>query len=215
MKECYFTANSIDEEAHKMLDELSKERERHNDIVFDIAKSALIVVDMQRIFCEPTSHAYLPSSAAIIPRIKMLINAFRVHNRPVFLTRHINSPQNAAMMAKWWHDIIRESDPQSELIEGLDGVVVRKTQYDGFYKTDLEKLLHEQNTTQVVIGGVMTHLCCGTTARAAFVRGFEVFIPIDATATYNETLHLSSLVALSSGFAIPTLVDELLQWMSR
>ena len=61
-----------------------------------------------------------------------------------------------------------------------------------------------------VISGVMTHLCCETTARAAFMRGFEVFFTVDGTATYNEALHRSSLLTLSHGFAIPVLIDELL-----
>jgi bifunctional isochorismate lyase / aryl carrier protein len=59
----------------------------------------------------------------------------------------------------------------------------------------------------------MTHLCCETTARSAFMRGFEVFFTMDGTATYNEQLHRASLLTLSHGFALPVLMDELLRLM--
>ncbi|XP_031372487.1 LOW QUALITY PROTEIN: nicotinamidase 3-like [Punica granatum] len=40
----------------------------------------------------------------------------------------------------------------------------------------------------IVVTGVMTNLCCETTASDAFVRGFRVFFSTDATATCNEEL---------------------------
>ena len=43
------------------------------------------------------------------------------------------------------------------------------------------------------------------------MRGFEVFFTVDGTATYNEELHRASLLTLSHGFAVPVLIDELLQ----
>jgi len=62
-----------------------------------------------------------------------------------------------------------------------------------------------------VVCGVMTHLCCETTAREAFVRGFEVFFPVDGTASYNQKFHEASLQNLAHGFAILTTVEQLLQ----
>jgi isochorismate hydrolase len=57
----------------------------------------------------------------------------------------------------------------------------------------------------------MTHLCCETTARSAFMRGLQVFIAVDGTATYSEAFHRASLLNLSHGFALPVLVDEILE----
>ena len=61
----------------------------------------------------------------------------------------------------------------------------------------------------MVVSGVMTHLCCETTARSAFVRGFEVFFLIDGTATYNKEHHLATLLNLSHGFANLVLSGEI------
>lgn len=84
-----------------------------------------------------------------------------------------------------------------------------KHTYSGFYNTDLERHLKETGKTEVIITGVMTNLCCETTAREAFIRGFRVFFSSDATATINEDLHVSSLKSLAYGFAYLVNVNSL------
>ena len=74
--------------------------------------------------------------------------------------------------------------------------------------------LQRKKVKQVVITGVLTHLCCETTARSAFMRGFEVFFTIDATATYNKDFHISTLLNLSHGFALPVLTQEVLHLLN-
>ncbi|UCE25951.1 MAG: isochorismatase family protein, partial [Candidatus Zixiibacteriota bacterium] len=49
------------------------------------------------------------------------------------------------------------------------------------------------------------------TARAAFMRGYEVFFPVDGAATYNEDFHRATLLNLCHGFAEMVLVDELIK----
>ncbi len=71
-----------------------------------------------------------------------------------------------------------------------------------------------EKAEQLLITGVTTHLCCESTARSAFVRGFAVFIAIDGTATLNRELHVASLRALALGFARPVLGAELLAAMA-
>ena len=44
---------------------------------FSPADSALLIIDMQRYFLCPGSHAFLPAAPAIIPNINALIAAFR------------------------------------------------------------------------------------------------------------------------------------------
>ncbi len=115
-------------------------------------------------------------------------------------------------MASWWKDLIRIDNPQSAIIPDFDfsnRYVLRKSQYDAFYGTPLEDTLHKKGVSQVLVSGVMTHLCCETTARSAFVRGFEVFFIVDGTATYNEDHHLAALLNLSHGFATPILAAEI------
>ena len=122
------------------------------------------------------------------------------------------------MMSSWWRDLIRQDDPRSEIIEYLPVVkdeVIRKNQYDCFYKTELDNLLSQSQTEQIIVTGVMTHLCCETTARSAFVRGYRVIFPADATATYNRGFHVAACRNLAHGFAHLVLSDHILETINE
>ncbi len=177
--------------------------ERHP---FDIrpAGSALLIIDMQRYFTERGSHAYIPAVDAILPRIQAMSSAFRQNGRPVLLTRHSHRPGEEGLLGRWWKDTIRDSDPLSGLDPRLDiagSPVIRKTRYSAFVGTALQALLWRTGIKTLVIAGVMTHLCCETTARDAFMRDIQPVVLMDATATEDEALHLSSLRTLADGFA--------------
>ncbi len=62
---------------------------------------------------------------------------------------------------------------------------------------------------------MVTHLCCETTARSAFCRGFSVIFPPDATASYNRGLHQASLLTLCHGFVYPMLVDDIVAGLEQ
>jgi len=206
---------NIERKAHQMLNKLADFR-RYHVLRFRPREAALLIIDMQRYFLDEESHAFLPSAPAIVPGIKNLLAAFRRKNLLTIFTRHANNPQNARMLGKWWSDLIVEGDEMSEIIADLPGdgsTIVKKSQYDAFHQTALEETLKNNGITQVVITGVMTHLCCETTARSAFVRGFEVIFVIDGTATENEEFHMAALTNLAHGFAIPVLGKELLKYL--
>jgi bifunctional isochorismate lyase/aryl carrier protein len=209
-KENYFTADSIAAVATAMVRDLPTNR---RTAVFSMDNSALLVIDMQRYFLCPGSHAFLPAAPAIIPNINILIAAFKKAARPVYFTRHVNNAQDAGQMAVWWKELLTRDHPLADLDAALNfngQPVIEKNQYDAFFNTDFEAHLRRNSTKQLVITGLATHLCCESTARAAFTRGFSVFIAADGTATWNRELHFSSLRGLAHGCAIPLLTGELI-----
>ena len=182
-------------------------------IEFQPEKSALLIIDMQKYFLDSSSHAFAPEAAALVPRMKNLAEAYRLKKLPVILTRHVNTEDDAGCMSNWWADLITEGDPMSSIVGELIHLgdrIITKTQYDAFYKTDLEDLLVRMNVKQVVITGVLTHLCCETTARSAFVRGFHVFFVRDGTATYDNKYARATFLNLSHGFADIVTAKEIL-----
>lgn len=212
MKETYFTIQALDQQAHDLYKYVA-EINPINASKFDPSQAALIVLDMQSYFMDPASHAFIPSAEAIVDSILHLIDAFHTAGKPVFFTQHVNTPGDAGMMQFWWKDLLTSENPLHRLIPEIDisrGMLIQKSQYDAFHQTPLEELLRLRQVTQVVLCGVMTHLCCETTARSAFMRGFEVFFPVDGTATYNLAYHKASLVNLSHGFASLTFIDDIL-----
>lgn len=222
MKEAYFTSDNIDIQAAEMLAAARavlpvRHPRKSAPITLKPTKAALLVLDMQRYFLEETSHAFIPSAAAIIPRIQRLQKTFLDYRLPVVHTRNINTLQNAGLMNSWWKELIVESNPLSEITSAVRdhrAAVFVKPQYDAFYNTGLEQWLTGRHVSQVVIAGVMTHLCCETTARSAFMRGFQVFFTVDATASYNRQFHQASLLNLSHGFAVPVLSEQVLAAIS-
>ena len=116
---------------------------------FSPAAAALLVIDMQRYFLHPDSHAFLPSAAAIIPRINALIDAFAKTGRPVFFTRHGNDKRDGAQMATWWGELLTRDHPLAGLENSLDLAgrpVIEKSQYDAFFNTDLDARLRQWRT---------------------------------------------------------------------
>jgi isochorismate hydrolase len=209
IKERYYSPSSIDETARRLLVAAEKAT-RKRPIVSTLEHSALLVLDMQEYFLSDRSHAFIPSAAAILPKVNALIEVYELAALPVILTQHVNTAQDAGMMVFWWRDILSANMDMSRIdprIEKREGILITKNRYDAFINSPLEDLLNERNIKQVVICGVMTHLCCETTARSAFMRGYEVFFPVDGTATYTEAFHSAALLNLAHGFATPVLVD--------
>lgn len=209
-KEEYFTSGTINAAAQAMARQLPI---NPRAAAFSPAGAALLVIDMQRYFLDESSRAFLPAAPAIVPHINVLIAAFEKAARPVWFTRHGNDPRDNGSMAAWWRETLSRGHPLGEIDAALDfhgRPVLEKTQYDAFFNTDLEERLRQRNVRQLLITGVATHLCCESTARSAFTRGFSVFIAIDATATWNRELHLSSLRGLAHGCAVPFLTADLL-----
>lgn len=217
-REAYFTPENITSKASEMLQALAEIHPHRPHFV--PRRAALLALDLQGYFLQESSHAFIPSAPAILPGINQLMRAFAQHRLPIILSRHLNTPQDAGLMASWWRHLLTEDNPLSQLdarLESVPAIQIRKTRYDAFLggTPPLEALLREYGVEQVVIGGVMTHLCCETTARSAFMRGFQVFFLVDGTATYTEAFHRASLLNLTHGFAVPVLVQDILETLEN
>lgn len=181
--------------------------------------SALLVVDMQRYFLEPGASGFTPGAPPILDNIRQLIGRFRDRGLPVIYSRHMHRDLeiDGGMMVEWWGDHIMEGTPESEIHPDIapkpNDKVVSKHRYSAFYETDLESFLRNRSVTDLVITGVMTNLCCESTARDAFYRDFRVFFLLDATGAMSEAFHISTLINLAYGFAYIMDTEELLNFL--
>ena len=162
---------------------------------------------MNRYFSDPRGRCYLPAAGAIVPRLARLLAGWRRLARPVIFTRHGHEGEHdLGMLGRFFGDHIRADEPDAEIVEELEPLagepVIRKTTYDAFLGTPLQHVLEEEGATQVVVTGVLTHMCCETTARSAFCRGFEVYVGADATASTTEERHVQSLLAMADSVAV-------------
>lgn len=211
-KEIYLTKENQKEKVSQWITECRKMK-KYIAFDFDVSKAALLILDMQNFFLNESNHAYVPSASNIIDNISRLIEYFHKKERSIIFTKHIDTEKPEEMMTKWWRDSIQEGSVEAEIISNLDvelGEIILKSRYSAFEKTKLESILRDKNVKQVIITGIMSHLCCETTARDAFMKDFEVIYVLDSTATYTEELHLGTLRSISHGFGRCISTEEIL-----
>jgi nicotinamidase-related amidase len=174
--------------------------------------TALLVIDMQNFF--------LSLAREILPRLKHLIECCRVHSIPVIYSAHgHNDPEkDAGLLGKWWDDLVICGTEEHQFIENIaprpDEKVYHKQRYSVFLGTDLDDYLRGRGIEDIIISGVMTNLCCETTARDAFMRDFRVFFLADGTATIDPELHSAALKNLAFGFATITTIAQVEEELS-
>lgn len=215
-KETYFTTTNIAQKATAML-RSARALVPHRHLSFSPRRSALLVLDMQYYFLDSSAHAYIPSASAIVANISKLCLVYANKKLPVIFTRHLNSRRDAGLMASWWKGLITQDDPLSEILadfKSQEHSVLKKTRYDAFMDSPLDEMLKQLQVRQLVICGVMANVCCESTARSAFQKGYEVFFLVDGTAAYNERFHLASLLNLDFGFAELALSDDIFSKIS-
>ncbi|MFH1264069.1 MAG: isochorismatase family cysteine hydrolase [Pseudomonadota bacterium] len=210
----YVTVDSLPSKTRSWLDRVAPFN--RGTLKLNGGQTALLVVDMQTFFLDPKSPTYTCGGMAILPNVKKLITAFREAKRPVIYTRHVHHPDrlDVGIMGWWWDGMCVEGSPESEIDPGLAPLpnekVVLKHRYSSFFDTDLGTVLRCLKIEDLVISGIMTNMCCESTARDAYSRDYRVFFPADGTGTINEEMHLASLLNLAFGFASITTVDRLI-----
>ena len=179
--------------------------------------SALLVIDMQEFFLDPQSPSFTCGGLAILPVLRRLIAGFREAGRPVIFTKHVHHPDNldSGIMGWWWAGMCIEGSPESEIHRDLAPLpsekVVLKHRYSAFYNTDLETILRCLKIEDLAITGIMTNMCCESTARDAYFRDYRVFFLADGTGSINEEMQLASLLNLAFGFAHVTTTDRIIE----
>jgi isochorismate hydrolase len=214
--EDYLSKQNFAQKTDKWLSELIIPPKRKSNFKFSSKKSALLVIDMQKFFLNKESHSYIPAAKKIVTNVNILISTYREQKYPIIFTFHAYEVnEDPGIMGKWWGDMLRVNNPLSEIHSSIDlvkdDIILRKNRYSAFVGTNLDKILKEKKIDTLVITGIMTHLCCETTARDAFMRDYDVYFIVDATATETESLHISSLRTLTDGFTIPMKTSEILK----
>jgi len=210
----YVTTESLERKTKLWLEKIKPFNQHRLRLERD--KAALLVIDMQYFFLDPKSPTFTVGGAAILPSVKRLVASFRKAERPVLYTRHVHHPDgiDAGIMKWWWEGMCVEGSPESEIHRDLaprpHDKIILKHRYSSFYNTDLETVLRCLKIEDVVIAGIMTNMCCESTARDAYYRDYRVFFPADGTGSINEEMHLASLLNLAFGFACVTTCDEII-----
>lgn len=182
-------------------------------------KTALILVDIQNDYF-PGGAMELVGSVSAGKNAGLLLSAARTADIPVFHIRHISTRPGATFFLP--------GTPGSEIAEpvrpGHDEVIIQKEYPNSFRNTDLLDHLRRESITDLIIAGMMTHMCIDTTCRAAVDLGFSCTLVHDACATRDlsfegraipaEMVHAAFMAALSGLFARVVPTDLMLSELS-
>ena len=139
-------------------------------------KKALLIIDVQNDYF-PYGKCQLYKPEVALNTIKDLLKDFRKQNLPVIYIRH-ESIQGTFFIPNTDGVQIHKD------IKPLDTELVIVKHYpNSFYETKLQEKLMENEITELVICGMMTHMCVDTTVRAAKDLGYLVTLVSDACAT--------------------------------
>ncbi len=177
---------------------------------------ALIVIDVQREYFDGALPVRHP--VGHLESILTVMDQAQAANIPTIVVRHHQpdpqSPVFRKESAMWQlHDEV-EARPRDLLVD--------KQLPGSFTNTELDAFLKSRHVDTVCISGYMTQICCDTTARQAFHRGYQVEFLSDATGTLDvenkagsvtaEQLHEAILVAQQ--MFISDVIDRE-TWLSR
>ena len=174
----------------------------------DPARTALVVIDMQRDFVECGGFGEalgndVTKLQAIIPTVAALLALFRAKGWPILHTRECHLPDlsdcpPAKRLRGKGALRIGDVGPMGRLlVRGEAGasivpecapllgeMVIDKPGKGMFFSTDCESLLRAAGVTHLVFAGVTTEVCVQTSMREANDRGFECLLVSDATESY-------------------------------
>lgn len=183
---------------------------------------ALVVVDMQRDFLEPGGFGEslgndVQKLRDIIPNISNLMRIFReaslciVHTKEGHKPDLSDCPKQKMRPAKNGLAIGDPGPMGRLLISGEPGndfisevspskgeIVITKPGKGAFYKTRLDEILRDLEISTLLFTGVTTEVCVQTSMREAADRGFQTLIVNDATASYFDEFHSSTIDMMTS-----------------
>ena len=210
---------------------LAERQYAHGDAGFAIEPrtTALVLVDLQEEFLTERGGPYrLPGAGAILPAVERLLAGFRARGLPVVHTAFADTHRLLDRPAFGEHMPNRSRETgfddsqlfrEARFVRGVepraDEIVIHKPSYGAFHDTPLETILRRLGVRHVVLAGVLTDCCVGTTARQAFARGFGVVVASDATATALPAMHDAELRILRRSFARVLGVEEILAALAR
>ena len=176
-----------------------------------MADTALVIIDIQNDYF-PGGAMELEGAQAAGAKAGAALEKFRKEGIPVFHVRHLSTRPGATFFLP--------GTPGAEIhasVQPREGeLVVEKNFPNSFRGTALQNHLDKHKIKNLVVAGMMTHMCVDATVRAAADLGYKVTLLADACATRNQSfggeviaarqVHGAFLAALNGFYAkvVPT-----------
>ena len=180
---------------------------------FGAGDTALLFVDVQKIFCTPGIDPAHPEMDAdhyyhrrlrdlVVPNQMRLLAAARAAGVQVMHTiiealtedcRDVSLDHRlSGLMVPKGHPL---AGPIDELAPRANEIILPKTSSGVFNSTNIDYVLRNLGVRKLIVAGVVTDQCVDMAVRDAADRGYLVAVPGDACATYTQARHDGALAA--------------------
>ncbi|HBY0021416.1 TPA: isochorismatase family protein [Klebsiella variicola] len=185
---------------------------RDRSVIFDLQRTAIIVVDMQNDFCHPDGwlgHIGVDVTPARVPiaPLQNLLPVLRAAEVPVIWLNWGNRPDKLNLSPALLHvynphgDGVGLGDPLpvsgapvlqagswaaevvAELTPDTRDIRVNKYRMSGFQDSELDSILRNLNVTTLLFAGVNVDQCVLCTLQDASFRGYDCLLLEDCSAT--------------------------------
>ena len=157
--------------------------------------SAVIVIDMTRGFFEKGYPLYCGDRARrIIPNVQRLLEQELAQGSKILFLNDHHDPDDLEFKMFPPHCIA--GTPETEVIPELakyPGEIIPKKRFSAFYGTSLEERLLQLKPDKIIITGVCTDICVCHTVADARDRDYQVEVPTDCVASFDEAAHRFAL----------------------
>jgi ureidoacrylate peracid hydrolase len=198
------------------------------DPYIDPTCTALLVIDMQKGFCDPESQMEkagigTENQRAILPDLLRLVDLARDRGLPVLWSQQIHYPNDVTRLRRripshidkqHWAPCLRgtwEVDFVDEVAKaiGPDDLIVEKHRASVFFETTLDTKLRMLGIEQLIISGCNTDFCVETTIRDGYYRDMDVIVVRDCVAGPRPRFHEDTLAKVETYFGAVVTLDEL------
>jgi nicotinamidase-related amidase len=176
-----------------------------------MAEQALLIIDIQNDYF-PGGRMELEGADAAAANAARALGEFRRRAAPIVHVRHLSVRSGSTFFIPGTagaeiHERVRPTGEER---------VIEKNFPNSFRATDLDKVLKAAGVKELVVAGMMTHMCVDASVRQAADLGYKVTLLGDACATRAQSfggesvparqVHAAFLAALNGFYAkvIPT-----------
>lgn len=172
--------------------------------------NAVIVVDMLRGFLEDGNPLYCGDQVRhIIPHVQRLLQNELTNGSKIFYLCDNHKPDDLEFKTFPPHCI--SGTTEAEIIPELSlypGEVIPKSRFSGFFNTQLEKKLKALQPNKVIVCGVCTDICVLHTVSDARNHDYEVEVPVDCVASFNEKAHRFAIEHMGNILGAKIIISE-------
>ena len=171
-----------------------------------MAERALLIIDIQNDYF-PGGKMELEGADAAAAKASSALAAFRKQNLPVFHVRHLSVRPGSTFFIPG----TRGAEIHAAVQPASGEAVIEKNFPNSFRGTALESALKEKGIRNLVVAGMMTHMCVDASVRHAADLGYKITLLGDACATRAQSyagetvparqVHAAFLAALNGFYA--------------